>query len=248
MPPLTDTALCLRRWEYSETSQTVRLFTREHGVLRGLAKGARRERSRFSGGFEVLTRGQVVAYVKAGRDLATVAEWAVTDLHRVFRHNLAANRAGLLVVDLLSHFLTDHDPHPELYDQVVSELERMATPALVTPALLAATWAILTETGYRPELDQDVVAGTPLPAADVYGFAPRHGGLVADPAHPGAWGVRHATVARLRALAAGEPVEEADDATERAARLLGMYAREIAGQDLPGLPWCWPGDGLPSPG
>ena len=49
MHTLKDTAICIRRWDFSETSQTVSLLTREHGILRGLAKGAKREKGTFSG-------------------------------------------------------------------------------------------------------------------------------------------------------------------------------------------------------
>ena len=44
MPIIADTAICIRCWDFSETSQTVSLVTREHGVVRGLAKGAKREK------------------------------------------------------------------------------------------------------------------------------------------------------------------------------------------------------------
>ena len=42
MPTISDYAICIRRWDFSETSQTVSLFTRESGIIRGLAKGAKR--------------------------------------------------------------------------------------------------------------------------------------------------------------------------------------------------------------
>ena len=42
MPTITDNAICIRRWDYSETSQTVSLLLRNHGVIRGLVKGAKR--------------------------------------------------------------------------------------------------------------------------------------------------------------------------------------------------------------
>ncbi|HAC09503.1 MAG TPA: DNA repair protein RecO, partial [Phycisphaerales bacterium] len=53
MPTIRDEAVCVRHWDFSETSQTVSLFLRDHGLVRGLAKGARRERGSFSGGFDL---------------------------------------------------------------------------------------------------------------------------------------------------------------------------------------------------
>ena len=56
MSRFKDQAVCIRMIDWSETSQIVALLTREHGVLRGLAKGSKRMSpsaiSRFSGGIE----------------------------------------------------------------------------------------------------------------------------------------------------------------------------------------------------
>ncbi|MHC4990131.1 MAG: DNA repair protein RecO, partial [Planctomycetota bacterium] len=69
MPTIQDQAVCIRHWDFSETSQTVSLLSREHGVIRGLAKGAKREKGTFSGGIDLLTVGEVVAITKRGREL-----------------------------------------------------------------------------------------------------------------------------------------------------------------------------------
>ena len=61
MPILSDSAICIRCWDYSETSQTVSLLTKENGLIRGIAKGSKRDKGPFSGGFDPLTRGHIVA-------------------------------------------------------------------------------------------------------------------------------------------------------------------------------------------
>jgi DNA repair protein RecO (recombination protein O) len=116
MPPITDNAVCIRHWDFSETSQTVSLFTREHGIIRGLAKGAKREKGDFSGGIDVLTRGQIVAIVKPGRDLATLTQWSLQEMYRATRQSLAANRAGLYMADLVHQMVREADAHPKLFD------------------------------------------------------------------------------------------------------------------------------------
>src|SRR4051812_20305466 len=70
MAAVTDQAVCIRQWDWSETSQTVSLFGRETGVVRAIAKGSKREHSRFSGGLEVMTRGEMIVHIKAGDSLS----------------------------------------------------------------------------------------------------------------------------------------------------------------------------------
>ena len=66
MAILHDTAICLRCWDFSETSQTVSLLTREPGIIRGLAKGSRRDKGCFSGGFDPVHIGHVRMILAAG--------------------------------------------------------------------------------------------------------------------------------------------------------------------------------------
>ncbi|MHC5113141.1 MAG: DNA repair protein RecO [Planctomycetota bacterium] len=241
MPTLTDTAVCLRRWDFSETSQTVRLFTREHGALRGLAKGAKRERGAFSGGFDVLARGQIVAIVKPGRELATLTEWSLQETFRVLRHRLEANRAGLYMADLVHHMVTDHDPHPALFDALVAALRRLEQPDRAARTLLDLQWTLLEETGYRPEIDRDARTGEPLPDTPALTFSARAGGTVAGDDGPESWRVRRETIDLLRSVARGEePREGPAEVVDRSTRLLAVYARAIIGREIPTMRWAFP--------
>jgi DNA repair protein RecO (recombination protein O) len=250
MPTITDTAICLRRWDFSETSQTISLFTRDHGVIRGLAKGAKREKGAFSGGLDVLTRGQVVAIVKPGRDLATITEWHLEETFRVLRQRLDANRAGLFMADLVHHMVTVHDPHPDLFDALVRGLRDLSDPARAGDALLALQWTLLVETGYRPELDRDAGGGGALPADEpVLAFSPRAGGVVVDGSPGASWRVRGSTIALLRGVAAGAIPDDVDAETiGRANRLLAAYCREIVGRELPTMRWMFPDLAAGGPG
>ena len=88
MPTVTDNAICIRRWDYSETSQTVSLFMRDHGLVRGIVKGAKRAGGGFDGGVDVLTHGQVVMILTPSRELATVTAWHVLEVFRPLRERV----------------------------------------------------------------------------------------------------------------------------------------------------------------
>ena len=244
VPTIRDQAVVLRRWDFSETSQTVSLFTREHGVLRGLAKGAKRERGKFCGGFEPLTRGEVVAILKPTTDLANVIEW---DLREVFagpRSSLRAFHAGMFLVDLVDHAMTQADPHAALWDELVRALAGL-DDADPEPTLLRFQWATLVETGHRPDLR--------APAGDdpTLGFDPDAGRLLPDPgpeaSQQGVWRIRRETVDLLQGVerwCAGGPAirsDEQDPALLRRANLfLASHLRWVIGRDLPTLPGAFP--------
>ncbi len=253
MPPVLDEALCIRQWDWSETSQTAMLFSRAHGLLRVLAKGSRRPKAPYSGGIDVLTRANVGVIVRPHSELALLTEWDLAESFPALRSSLPVHNAGLFIADLLHHAVTDHDPHPALYDAALESLRLMRSPADVHPALLAFLWTLLQETGYAPVLDRDVRAASSdaaLARAPSYRFAPDLGGLTADQSHEGtgapapttrSWRVRAATVDLLRALDARglEGVASLNPeprGVERAARLLASYLRHILGQEPATMP------------
>jgi len=233
MPPSKDQALCLRQVDWSETSQVVWLFAREVGLVRAVAKGARRPGERFDGGIELLTRGEAIVYLKPGAELATLAAWDTLERFPLPRRSLDGFYAGLYLADLTLRLLQDRDPHPRLFDALVLALR--AGPDDVLGALVGAQWAALDESGFRPKLDADLESGEPL-ADGGLSFLPRRGGFTRQPGetHP-AWRVRPQTVAVLRNLDAPGGSAATPTAIDlvRAARLLDAYAREILGRDIP---------------
>ena len=240
MPTISDNAICLRRWDFSETSQTVSLLTREHGIIRGIAKGAKREKGGFSGGIELLTRGHLVAIVKPGRDLATLTEWRLEELFPAARRNLEANRAALYMVDLVSHMMTEQDPHPAVFDALIHALRSLDSTDRIPAALLHLQWTVLKEAGYTPRLARDAQTGRPLPSDQpVLAFSPEAGGLVDDTGESDRWRVRRETVILLHTLSGGEMPETNNAAMRRANRLLGMYCRHLIGRELTTMRWLF---------
>jgi DNA repair protein RecO (recombination protein O) len=65
----TDDALVLRTYKLGEADRIVVFLTRDRGKKRGVAKGARRQRSRFTGSLEPLTEVRVAYFENERREL-----------------------------------------------------------------------------------------------------------------------------------------------------------------------------------
>jgi DNA repair protein RecO (recombination protein O) len=72
MPVYTSDALILRTYKLGEADRIVVFLTRDRGKKRGVAKGARRAKSRFTGALESLTRAGVAYYERELRDLVRI--------------------------------------------------------------------------------------------------------------------------------------------------------------------------------
>lgn len=249
----------MRHWDWSETSQTVSLMTRDFGLIRCIAKGSKREKAPFSGGVELATGGHMVAIVKPSTELAILTSWDLTEPMHLLRQDLGRYHAAMYAIDLIPRLINDHDPHPEIYDALQDALMALGvSPEPLGPAdrlaLLAwYQWRLLEHIGSRPELMGDVRTGEEIDhGAEVYGFSPHEGGLTIDPGERGGlsdiWRVRRSTVDLLRQLREGaSPAELAGQPSpqlERLGGLLGAYIRELVGAEVASMRWVYPG--LPS--
>lgn len=188
--------MALRRWDWSETSQAALLFSRSHGLIRVLAKGAKRDRGPFSGGVEPLTLGEFGAIVKHTTELATLTDW---DLREVFRGPRASARGFLVghyIADLVRSCVHDSDPHPAYWEEMIRTLRTMDEPDAIEPALARFQWITLRETGYAPELPGESAGA--ISGAPTWAYDPAAGVFVRSDAAAGAWRIREES---LRALA-----------------------------------------------
>ena len=69
MPLYTADALILKTYKLGEADRIVVFLTRDRGKKRGVAKGARRARSRYMGALEPMTRAGVAYYEREQREL-----------------------------------------------------------------------------------------------------------------------------------------------------------------------------------
>src|SRR4051794_27312029 len=104
MPLATDRCICLRKFEYSETSQILTLFGREQGIVRVIAKGAHRTTkqgaSKFGGGIDLLDIGQAVFTIDPAKELGTLTEWKLQDGHLDLRRSLRGIYLGQYAAEL----------------------------------------------------------------------------------------------------------------------------------------------------
>jgi len=181
MPLASDLCICLRRVEFSETSQILHLASREHGLLKLVAKGAHRRTkagaSKFDGGIDLLDCGDAVFTDDLNRELGTLTEWKLRDGHLGLRGNLRSLYLAQYAAEMTLLQLEARDPHRDVFDELRRLLDELGTPRL-EEAFLAFELELLKLTGHLPQLMQCVACGkSPAEREAVY-FSPARGGLV----------------------------------------------------------------------
>ncbi|MGQ0596555.1 DNA repair protein RecO [Aquabacterium sp.] len=161
------TAYVLHSHDWSESSLILDLFTREHGRVVAVAKGAKRPYSQLRPVLMPFQRLSLVFGVKRSEDaevwLLRQAEWAGGPAWP----GGGALLPGFYLNELLMRLMVRHDPHPALFDAYAQTLLAMGDPALLQAALRAFELTLLRHLGHLPQLsvqtidNRAVVAGKP---------------------------------------------------------------------------------------
>ena len=119
MPVYTSEALILRTYKLGEVDRIVVFLTRDRGKKRGVAKGARRARSKFIGALEPMTRAGVAYYEREQRDLVRInyVEPTRSPLSAMGRVGMAADTLGHVgyFADLIDEWAPESHADERLY-------------------------------------------------------------------------------------------------------------------------------------
>ena len=113
--------LTLRKTAASEADLIASLYTREHGKLDVLARGARRLTSRLIGHFEPLTLLRLS--IARGRSLDIVAEAEVVNSFADVKSDYASVARGLHIVELIDGFSAESASNPQILELALQTLD-----------------------------------------------------------------------------------------------------------------------------
>ena len=168
-----EPAFVLHRYDWSESSLIVEVFTRQHGRVALVAKGAKRPSSNFR---PVLLPLQPL-HVSFGGDgeIRTLksAEWAGGQVMPTGDPLLS----GYYLNELVLRLLARDDPHPGLFDAYSDAVAVLASQhtELMEAALRTFELLLLREIGLMPALDMQTSTLAPLAADQRYSLLPEAG-------------------------------------------------------------------------
>jgi DNA repair protein RecO (recombination protein O) len=168
-----EPAYVLHRYDWSETSLILEVFTRHHGRVALVAKGAKRPTSSFR---PVLLPLQPLSLAFGGDgDIRTLksAEW-------VGGHVMPTGEAllsGYYLNELLMRLTARDDPHPHLFEVYAAAVRLLASgdPEALQWALRAFELLLLKNMGLLPALNLQTLTLKPLESEAFYTLLPEAG-------------------------------------------------------------------------
>jgi DNA repair protein RecO (recombination protein O) len=150
--PLHETeSIVLKSYNLAEADRIVVFFTRSFGVIRGVAKGARRIKSKFGSSLEPFSQVSLEYFQKDDRELVSIqrAELLRSAFSSAAEPELLQTYSQL--ADLLLAFAPPHDPNETMYRMFKACLETDLTdPAHHAALILYFKIWLLRLGGYLP--------------------------------------------------------------------------------------------------
>jgi DNA repair protein RecO (recombination protein O) len=164
VPLYTADALVLRTYKLGEADRIVVFLTRDRGKKRGVAKGARRHRSRFIGALEPLTEVQVAYFERERRELVGLnyaeivrSPMSMSPAKARLDDSVTAPDTGSALgyvgyfAELLDEWAQEADADERLYRLGASMLDAIAAGAPLEPLVRYFEYWLLRLQGVYPE-------------------------------------------------------------------------------------------------
>jgi DNA repair protein RecO (recombination protein O) len=153
MAILETEALVLRTYNFGEADKIVVCLTRSAGLIRGVAKGCRKLKSRFGAALEPFTLVKITYYQKEHQELVSLNQVDILRSHFDLSSQ-AETLAGLAYMgDLVIDFSPPYEPNEKLFRMVTACLEAIAESQAELQIILRyfEIWLLKLE-GYLPDI------------------------------------------------------------------------------------------------
>ncbi len=171
----------LRHHNLGEADRIVTLLTPGRGVLRAVAKGARKPNSKLGGQLDLVRR--VSISVRSGRTLDTISQAETIESYPKLKVGLELMAKAFYLCELTEKFAVEDAPAAGVYRMLIDGLSLLETTAV--PDLLAHWYEmrLLQMNGSQPQIQRCVDCGNDLEQED-HVFSPMRGGIACPSCRP----------------------------------------------------------------
>ncbi len=180
MPTYTLNAVNIGSFPIGESDKILTVFSAERGIVRVVAKGARKPGAKIAGKADVLDVNKLL--VATGKSLDIITQAESIESFPTLRQNLARMTYCLYYAELTGNFGQGlSEEYQAFFDYLVNSI-REQTEATKNPTLLCLSFefSLLNMLGLYPELAICVMCQTPLTDRNLSVFHYELGGIVCD--------------------------------------------------------------------
>ena len=153
MASLETEALVLRTYNFGEADKIVVCLTRAAGLVRGVAKGCRKLKSRFGASLEPFTLTRITYYHKENQDLVSLRQAEIIKSHFDLSSHPEMLTGLAYMGDLVIEFSPPYEPNEKLFRMVTACLDAISESQADLQTILRyfEVWLLKLE-GFLPDI------------------------------------------------------------------------------------------------
>jgi DNA repair protein RecO (recombination protein O) len=123
---VTTDATVLRSYNLAESDRIVVFLTRKAGLVRGVAKGARRMKSRFGAALEPFTLIRLAFHERENRELVSISSTEILKSHFALNAKPEVTEVLAYMGELISEFAPPHEADERLFRMLNACIDALA--------------------------------------------------------------------------------------------------------------------------
>lgn len=175
---VTD-AINLKSYNLSEADRIMVMYSKDKGLIRGVAKGVKKPKSKLGARMDLLVANKLMLH--KGRNLDTICQAEVVNSFYKTRQDIDKIYYSMYVTEVVHNFGIEEDPCSEnIYNLLYKALNTISSAQNKIEILIATIkfqLKMMIESGFSIELDQCLCCHKDVKEETMY-FVPNLGGII----------------------------------------------------------------------
>lgn len=175
---VTD-AINLKAYNLSEADKIIVMYSRDKGLIRGVAKGVKKPKSKLGARMDLLVANKLMLY--KGKSLDRICQAEALNTFNKTRQNMDKIFYSMYISEIVSNFGVEDDPcSNEVYDLLYKALDRISNASDTVEILIAVIkfqLKMMLTAGFGVELDCCLCCQEQIKDESMY-FSSKMGGII----------------------------------------------------------------------
>lgn len=146
-------AIVLKSFDFRETSRIVTFYTRNHGKVKGVLKGIRKDPRKFGSSVDRFSLNDIVFYQYRNSDIHLVSQCDMKDYYFPIRQDFRKMAAASYVLELVDAIMPVEQKNEEIFDLILQYLSSLGSAQDISKLVHVFQIKTLVYSGFRPHLD-----------------------------------------------------------------------------------------------
>lgn len=176
MALLKTSGIVIKQVNYSESDKILTIFTKDHGKISAVAKGARKTKNRFLSCAQLFCYSDFVYY--QGSSMAYINQCELRESFYNLRMDLNKLTYSSYIIELINAALEEQEKEEKIFSLLIHTLNHLANSNKIDLdlILLAFQTKLMALTGFAPHMDNCVACGKEI--KENAKISPKLGGLI----------------------------------------------------------------------